>query len=132
MTTSLSQQQRLGLLLLACGLVISLTACGPISYITQVTVTATRLTAEAETANAKQLAPYEYWSAKTYLHMARQKAGTADYELATTYGELATKMARKAIDVAADGRRAGPQVAPIGKEDEQPPSLKVVPATSQP
>lgn len=116
----------------ALSVLLVLASCGPISYITKVTVTATRSVSEAETANAKQLAPYEYWSAKTYLHMARQKAGTADYELATAYGDLATKMARKAIDVAADRRRAGPQAGPDGRDEEQPPTLKVVPAATQP
>ena len=110
-----------------------LASCGPISYITKVTVNATRSVSEAETANAEQLAPYEYWSAKTYLQMAREKAGTADYELATGYGDLASKMAHKAVKVAAERRRAGPQAIPDGKdEEEQPPSLKVVPATTQP
>lgn len=113
-------------------LTLLLTACGPVSYITKVTVSATRAVAEAETANAEQLAPYEYWSAKTYLHMAREKAGTADYELATDYGDRATQMAQKATRLAAERRKAGPEATPDGKDEEQPPSLKVVPATTQP
>lgn len=131
-------------LLLAAAL---LAACGPISYISTVSVRATRLVSEAKTAEAERYAPYEYWSAVTYLRMAREKAGYADFQVSVDYGDRAVEMARKARQLAAERRQAGPDSAPgsdgakapasaaparkvrpraDGRDDEQPP-VQVVP-----
>lgn len=106
----------------------SLGCVGPISYLSTVTVDAQRYVAEAKTAEAEQYAPYEYWSAVTYLKMARQKAGYADYQVALKYGELAIAHAKKARRKSDDVRRAGPS-SPInnthasGDDQEQPPTV---------
>ena len=73
--------------------VLLLAACGPIDYLNTVTLKATRAVADAKAANAEKLAPYEYWSALTYLQMAREKVGYADFEDAVTYGEKSEEMA---------------------------------------
>lgn len=96
-------------LLLAAALLV---ACGPISYISTVSVRATRLVSEAKTAEAERYAPYEYWSAVTYLRMAREKAGYADFQVSVDYGDRAVEMARKARQLAAERRQAGPDSAP--------------------
>jgi hypothetical protein len=106
--------------------------CGPVQYLSTVSVDATKLVSEAKTANARMLAPYEYWSAVTYLHMAREKAGEADFEVSVDYGRRAIAMARKAIELAARRREQGPSARPImpdadGRDEEAPPSVKVVP-----
>lgn len=130
---------------------VALPACGPIQYISTVTFKARRLVSEAKTAEAESYAPYEYWSAVTYLRMAREKAGYADFQNAKDYGDRAVAMATKARELADERRRAGPsaqpgapaeapekpaapakpakiKLAPDGKDDEQPPSpVKVVP-----
>ncbi|PID38895.1 MAG: hypothetical protein CSA65_01480 [Proteobacteria bacterium] len=125
---------------------VALPACGPIQYISTVTFKARRLVSEAKTAEAKSYAPYEYWSAVTYLRMAREKAGYADFQNAADYGDRAVAMARKARELSDERRRAGPsakpataaeapakpvqtKLAPDGKDDEQPPpAVKVVPS----
>ncbi|MCK5798670.1 MAG: hypothetical protein KAI47_15865 [Deltaproteobacteria bacterium] len=124
-----------------------LPACGPIQYISTVTFSARRLVSEAKTAEAKVYAPYEYWSAVTYLRMAREKAGYADFGLSKDYGDRAVAMAKKAMVLTSDRRRAGPRgvpsqpkrlmstkvkLAPDGRDEEQPPpAVKVVPTSGQ-
>ena len=123
-----------------------LPACGPIQYISTVTFKARRLVAEAKTAEAEAHAPYEYWSAVTYLRMAREKAGYADFQNAKDYGDRAVAMARKARVLADERRRAGPtaspgstpstkpkvKLAPDGRDDETPPpAVKVVPTAGK-
>jgi hypothetical protein len=129
---------------------VVLPACGPIQYISTVTFKARRLVSEAKTAEAESFAPYEYWSAVTYLRMAREKAGYADFQNAKDYGDRAVAMAQKARELADERRRAGPsaspgtapgakgpatkaptkvKLAPDGKDEEQPPpAVKVVPS----
>ncbi len=99
-----------------------LTACGPVDYLSTVTLKATRALAEARTANAEKLAPYEYWSAVEYLQMAREMAAYADYLVANKYGEEAAKMASEARRLAAEKAQAGPAATATGG-DESPPDL---------
>lgn len=111
--------------------------CGPIKYLTTVTFKAERLIAEAETVEAEKYAPYEYWSAVTYLHMAREKVAYADHEVAIKYGERAVNMASKAQSLTEERRKAGepppgeeqppPVVQDEGEEKETTPAVKVVP-----
>ena len=108
----------------ACFLAAALlcTACGPVRYIATVTAKASRLVAEAKTANAEKHAPYEYWSAVRYLEMAREKVGYADFEAALKYGDRSVAMAEKARAITAERRSEGPNA-------KQPsPPVKVVPA----
>ena len=94
--------------------------CGPIDYLNTVTRKATRALAEAKTADAERLSPYEYWSAVEYIHMAREKAAYADYEIAIAYGEKAEKMAKEARRIATEKGQAGPAAG----GDEAPPDTK--------
>lgn len=97
------------------------TGCGPVSYIYTVTNKASRALAEAKAAKAKKLAPYEYWSAVTYLHMAREKAGEADFQLAVDYGRRAVKMSRDAARVARTRDRVAPDPAGAGAPEAREP-----------
>jgi hypothetical protein len=97
-----------------------LLACGPIDYLNTVTRKATRAVAEARAAGGEQRAPYEYWSAVEYLHMAKEKAAYADYQIAIRYGEKAESMAADARRLAAE-RRVAPR--PESPGDETPPDL---------
>ncbi|MCC6750771.1 MAG: DUF4398 domain-containing protein [Deltaproteobacteria bacterium] len=96
--------------------------CGPVHYLVQVTARAQRALAEAKTAGAERLAPYHYWSAVTYLEMAREKAGYADYQLAIRYGEISEEMSdqgrRLAVD-RAQSRTAPGKARPAGHGTER-------------
>jgi len=105
---------------------VLLAACGPVDYLSTVTLKATRAVAEARTANAERLAPYEYWSAVEYLRMAKEMAAYADYLVANRYGEAAAKMATEARRLAAEKAQAGPTAGATGADettDETPPDL---------
>jgi hypothetical protein len=101
---------------------VLLVACGPVDYLSTVSLKATRAIAEARTANAERLAPYEYWSAVEYLRMAKEMAAYADYLIANRYGEEAAKMATEARRLAAEKAQAGPSATGTGA-DEAPPDL---------
>ena len=91
--------------------------CGPSSYLYYVTSQATKELAEAKTAGAEKHTPYEYWSAKTYLQMAREKAGEADFEIAVDYGKRALEMCRKSQKLLAER-------ATKGTSESKPPPTK--------
>jgi hypothetical protein len=117
-----SRRTRVKRLLCVAALAAGLSACGPIDYLNTVTRKATRAVAEAKTADAERLAPYEYWSAVEYLHMAREKAAYADYQIAIDYGERSEKMGKEARRIASEKHQSGPTaLTPSG--DESPPDL---------
>ena len=92
------------------GALVLLVGCiGPIDYLNTVARGARRSVAEAEAVNAEKLSPYEYWSAVTYLQMAREKAARADFEDANKYGRRAIEMGELARKLAAGKAAAGPR-----------------------
>lgn len=90
--------------------------CGPVRYLSTVTVSASRSLAEAKAMGAETRSPYEYWSADTYLRMARELAGHAHFELAVEYGEIAERMAATARD------RASRNLSPSSSSPESVPA----------
>ena len=84
-----------GGLKLACA-ALALSACGPIQYVSTVTFDAARTVAEAKSARALELAPYEYTGAQEYLHKARELAGYARFQEAVRFGRRAKELALKA------------------------------------
>jgi hypothetical protein len=80
----------------------SISGCGPIEYINQVSVKAASAVSAAKLAQADRYAPYEYTAAEEYLHKAREEAGYAEYEDAIEFGRRAEELANKgrAISVA--------------------------------
>ena len=129
--------------LLAAAAMMVLSACiGPIDYLNTTARKARRSVAEAESANAEKLSPYEYWSAVVYLRMAREKAGHADWQDAWKYGRKADEMGGLAKKMATEKGQAGPNATgtaptedvtedppaqPAAKPEGQPP-VKIVPA----
>lgn len=85
----------LGLLLAA-----ALGACGPVTYINEVTRRASGDVEAARAAQADQYAPYWYTLAVEYLRKAREEAAHADYQTANRFGRKASVAARRAIEVA--------------------------------
>ncbi len=112
------------LLFLAIG-TAALASCGPIDYLSTVSLSARRAIAEAKTAGAEKLAPYEYWSAVEYLRMAQEMAAYADYQVANRYGEKAEKMGSDARRLASEKAQAGPE-AEAPESDEAPPGMAPV------
>jgi len=77
-------------------LVLSSEACGPIEFISQVTVRAERAVNDAKLMHARRWAPYEYWGAVAYLEQAKYRAGYGDFQTSYRYGKKAEKMATEA------------------------------------
>ena len=74
--------------------------CGPIEYITVVTIEASKAVQEAKASRAPELAPYEYTAAVEYLHKARVVGGYARYEEAARFGGKARDFGQAALRIA--------------------------------
>jgi hypothetical protein len=107
---------------------VVLPACiGPIDYLNTVARKGRRAVAEAESVGSVKLSPYEYWSAVTYLHMAREKAAQADFRIANKYGRKAVQMGelakKQATEKASEGpmaTEAPPEESPVVVEPRSP------------
>jgi hypothetical protein len=75
-------------------------ACGPVTYINEVTRRANQAVEEARQAEAEKYAPYYWTRAVEYLREARSIAAHADYQGATRFGRLATEAAQLATEEA--------------------------------
>lgn len=105
------------LLWVAVAPVIMAGCIGPIDYLNTVARKARRAVAEAEAVNAEKLSPYEYWSAVTYLKMAREKAAMADFEDANKYGKKSVEMGELAKKLAAEKASEGPNATETPPEE---------------
>jgi hypothetical protein len=81
-------------------LAATLGACGPVTYINEVTRRAAGDVEAARAAQADQFAPYWYTLAVEYLRKAREEAAQADFQAANRMGKKASLAARKAVEVA--------------------------------
>lgn len=90
---------------------------GPIDYLNTVARKARRAVAEAKAVNAERYSPYEYWSAVTYLRMAREKAAQADFEDANKYGRKSVEMGEMAKKLATDKASEGPNATQTAPEE---------------
>ncbi|MCX5744683.1 MAG: DUF4398 domain-containing protein [Proteobacteria bacterium] len=93
------------------------TACGPATYISEVTRGASTSIDRARSLQADRYAPYYYTRAKEYLHAAREDAGRADFQGANRFGKLAREAADKASEDAI-AAAADPSKRPL--EDPRP------------
>ena len=82
-------------MLAAIGTLVLLCDCGPVES-TSLIVQADTAVHNANTAEAKKKSPYEYYAAEQYLHKAREKWGTSDFEYAIDYAKDARDLAVKA------------------------------------
>jgi hypothetical protein len=80
--------------------VASLSGCGPIEYMSQVSSKAASAVSAAKLAAADRYAPYEYTAAEEYLHKAREEAAYAEYQDAIEYGRKAEELANRARAIA--------------------------------
>ena len=80
--------------LLAAFIAISF-GCGPVESTSLIVQSDTALQG-AKTADAEKKSPYEYYAAEQYLHKAREKWGTSDFEYSIDYAKDARDLAKKA------------------------------------
>lgn len=81
-------------------LLIVCAGCGPIEYITTVTMQAQKAVKQAKNAQAAELAPYEYTLAVETMMKARELAGYARFQEAVHYGKESVKYGREAEGIA--------------------------------
>ncbi len=88
---------------------LALASCGPVqstAYLldAEVQIQAARTAgaemAAARAAGAEVHAPYEYTSAKAYLHKAREEVGYSDFEVAVDFAQKASRYANEAKEKA--------------------------------
>jgi hypothetical protein len=77
---------------LLAGSAILLGGCGP-SWSTNLILGADTSQHNAKMVGADEKAPYEYTAAEQYLHQARVKWGTSDFEYAVDYAKKAKELA---------------------------------------
>jgi hypothetical protein len=108
--------------LAAIAALIWLAACGPVTYVGQVTRTAASEVEAARAAQADKYAPYWFTLAVEYLEKAREEAAEADFQAANRFGRRAAEAAEKAVaEALAASRRAaepaGEDAAPRGARE---------------
>lgn len=83
----------------SCGVLVAagLVACGPIQFISQVTIRAERAVSTAKLHKAHIYAKYEYYGAESFLEQAKHRAGYGDFQTSYRYGVKAEKLANKAV-----------------------------------
>jgi hypothetical protein len=81
--------------------------CGPARFLSQVNEKAAGAVAAAKSANAAELAPYEYTAACEYLHKAREEGAYAEYQIAVEYGRRSEELAVRARAVATERGLSG-------------------------
>ena len=107
---------------------VALAACGPVTYVGDVTRKANDAVAAARAVQAEKYAPYWWTRATQYLHQARVEAAAADFQAANRFGRLAAEAADQARDEAlhrAATPNRKPELAPI----DEPPAPAATDAT---
>lgn len=69
--------------------------CGPVESTSLIVQSDTALQG-AKTADGEKKSPYEYYAAEQYLHKAREKWGTSDFEYSIDYAREARDLAKQA------------------------------------
>ncbi len=104
---------------------LALAACGP-TQATQLAFETENMLEAAEVAGAEEKAPYEYFSAKEYLHKSKEEVGHADFENAVEMGVKALEFAKKAKQKALEESGAAAPAPPPSETPDQP-APKIVP-----
>lgn len=89
-----------GLLIATASASLLVSGCGPIEYISTVTMQAQKAVKQAKNAQAAELAPYEYTLAVETMMKARELAGYARFQEAVHYGKESVKYGREAEGLA--------------------------------
>jgi hypothetical protein len=95
--------------------------CAPAMYTFNI-LPASSAVHSAEAAGAAEWAPYEYWTAQSYLDKAAEEANEGNYQDAIRFAERASEYGRQAQDLTAERRRrAGREAALAGGEGSSSP-----------
>lgn len=78
---------------------LCLVGCGPIQFVSQVTLRAEKAVAAAKLRHSDRYAPYEYFGAEAYLEQAKYRAAYGDFQEAYRYGKKSEAMADKAVSL---------------------------------
>lgn len=97
-------------------LLLGVVSCGPVEYMGQVGVKASKSHAGLKQAHGEKYSPYEYWSSKYYLERARYKAGYGDYQDSVRYGKKSQAMCQ---DGKRNSLRAKRREVEIGKSEAE-------------
>jgi len=76
-------------------ILIAWSGCGPVES-TSLIVEADTALHNAKTTDAQKKSPYEYTAAEQYMHKAREKWGTSDFEYSIDYATQARDLATNA------------------------------------
>ena len=109
-------------------LVVSLFSCGPIQFVSQVTIRAEKAVADAKIQKADKYAPYEFFGAEVYLEQAKYRAGFGDFQTSYRYGKQAEQMANKAAKLAKLRREEEGDVSRPSEEAARPSEEPATPA----
>jgi hypothetical protein len=123
---------------LVAALAAATAACGPVTYVGEVTRKANAALDAARAVHADKYAPYWWTRATQYLHKANEVAAHADFQGANRFGRIATEAANKATEeatlAAKDASRRPldlpPDVAPA-KEPRPAPARPQAPAPAK-
>lgn len=96
---NVGRAKRLSLVVGLVAAVATLAACGP-SFYTFNVIPASSAVEQARQANAAEHAPYEFFTAQSYLDKAREEAAEANYQDAIRFAERANEYGTKARDMA--------------------------------
>ena len=104
---SVSAKWKMRLLpLWAVAALVIVTGCGPVQSTQRISEAAVALE-RARVASADQKAPYEYYSAKFYMHKSREEWGYSDFEASFDYATEAKRAAEAALSKAKEDPWAG-------------------------
>lgn len=107
-------------------------ACGPVTYINEVTRRASQAVDNARAAEAEKYAPYYWTRAVEYLHQARVIAAHADYQGATRFGRLATEAAQLATEEAKLAKQDASRRPPKENDLQPAPTKEAPPPVPEP
>ena len=102
-------------------IVLVLTSCGPVAYVSEVTRKASDRVEKARIAEADKYAPYYWTRAKEYLYKSRERAAHADYQGANRFGQLAAEAADLAEQAAVEAKK-NPSKRPLDMKPDLAPA----------
>lgn len=79
-------------------------SCGPVHYSVHV-LRASAALAQADEAEAAELAPYEFHYADEHLKQARREVGHSDFQAAAKCAKIASEYGNKAVEISNRRRR---------------------------
>ncbi len=113
-------KRRLIFWLFGVGVAAGLVGCGPIQFVSQVTLRAEKAVSTARLHKAHIYAKYEYYGAEAFLEQAKFRAGFGDFQTAYRYGVKSEKLAQKAVKLTKLRREEESDVG--DKSDQKRPS----------